>query len=158
MYQKLQERASFHLLAPMVEAYFFGEPAALVRAKATRAPCRFDRGHDVEDFEVDDQAYLAPAPPQAPWRAEPRHRHPKNYLRYLCDPMGKEERAYRETHEGFAALQELAWPAVLQNPAQALFARALIDDLADVLNVPSPCTGSRAPLTARRGDGLLRNI
>jgi hypothetical protein len=158
VYQTLKDRASFHLLNPMVETYFFGEPDALVRAKATRAPCQFDRTRDAEDFEVDDMAYLAPALPTAPWRTVPRHRHPKNYLRYLCDPTGVEERAYRETHEGLAALQALDWQKVLGNPSHAPFARALIDDLSDALNVPSPCQGTCSPLTARKGGGLLRNI
>lgn len=152
VYGVLRARASFHLLTPI------GEEAALARARAIRAPCRFDRARDVEDFEVDDRDYLAPAPAQAPWRAEPRHRHPKNYIRYLCDPTGTEERAYRETHEGLDALQSLDWSEVLKSPTQVQFARALVDDLADALNVPSPCPGTCSALTARKGDGLLRNI
>ena len=158
VYQALAEHGSFHLLAPMVESYFFGEAAALNRAKANRAPNRFDTARDLEDFEVDDPAYLAPAPPTAPWKTEPRHRHPKNYVRYLCDPTGTQLRAYRETHEGLDALRVLAWPTVLENEAHATFARALVEDLADALNVPSPCPGTCSPLTARKGDGLLRNI
>jgi hypothetical protein len=159
IYGELAERGSFHFLAPMVETYFFGEPAALARAKADRAPNRFDATtRDVEDFEVEDVAYLAPAPPTAPWNAGPRHRHPKHYVRYLCDPTGSQARAYRETHEGLEALRVLDWPAVLRNEAHAAFARALIDDLADALNVPSPCPGTGSPLTVRRGEGLLRNI
>jgi hypothetical protein len=158
VYQALAQRGSFHLLAPMVETYFFGEAAALERAKATRAPNRFGAARDLEDFEVDDPAYLAPAPSTAPWKTEPRHRHPKNYVRYLCDPTGTQLRAYRETHEGLDALQGLSWTAVLRNDAHSAFARALVDDVADALNVPSPCPGTCSPLTARKGDGLLRNI
>jgi hypothetical protein len=142
----------------MAEAYFFGEPAALGRAKATRAH-RFDPGaRDLEDFEVDDPDYLAPAPAGAPWNTTPRHRHPKHYVQFLCDPTGTQPRAYRETHEGLAALAQLDWPAVLQHEQYGAFARALIDDLADALDVSTPCPGLCAPLTARKGDGLLRNI
>jgi hypothetical protein len=155
VYQALAERGSFHLLTPMVESYFFGEAAALRRAKAHRAPNRFDTARDLEDFEVDDAAYLAAT---VPGKAEPRHRHPKNYVRYLCDPTGTQLRAYRETHEGLDALQVLDWKAVLRQEAHAAFARALIDDVADALNVPSPCPGTCSPLTMRKGDGLLRNI
>jgi len=158
VYQALAERGSFHLLAPMAESYFFGEAAALQRAKAHQATNRFDTARDLEDFEVDDAAYLAPAPSTAPWKAEPRHRHPKNYVRYLCDPTGTQLRTYRETHEGLEALQVLDWTAVLRQEAHAAFARALIDDVADALNVPSPCPGTCSPLTMRKGDGLLRNI
>ena len=158
VYQALAERGSFHLLVPMVESYFFGEAAALQRAKANRAPNRFDTARDLEDFEVDDPAYLAPAPSTASWKSEPRHRHPKHYVRYLCDPMGTQPRPYRETHEGLDALQVLDWSAVLLNEAHAAFARALVDDVAEALNVSSPCPGTCSPLTARKGDGLLRNI
>lgn len=158
VYQALKERASFHLLTPMPEAYFFGEPAALERAKASKAPSRFDSARDVEDFEVDDPGYLAPAPANAPWNKENRHRHPKNYVRYLCDPTGREGRVYRETHEGAEALKTLDWQRVLRDETHAQFARALIDDIADALAVPSPCPGTCSPLTARRADGLLRNI
>lgn len=158
VYRTLARRASFHLLVPMPEAYFFGEPAALERAKASKAPCRFDSRRDVEDFEVDDLDYLAPAPEKAPWNAKDRHRHPKNYVRYLCDPTGREARAYRETHEGAEALRTLDWQRVLRQGTHAQFARALIDDIADALAVPSPCPGTCSPLTARRADGLLRNI
>ncbi len=158
VYQALAERGSFHLLAPMVESYFFGEAAALKRAKATQAPNRFNMARDLEDFEVDDPAYLAPAPSTAPWKTEPRHRHPKNYVRYLCDPTGTQLRAYRETHEGLEALRVLDWFVVLLNEAHAAFARALVDDVAEALNVPSPCPGMCSPLTVRKGDGLLRNI
>ncbi|AKI98498.1 hypothetical protein ATI61_122104 [Archangium gephyra] len=154
VYQALAERGSFHLLAPMVESYFFGEAAALQRATAHQAPNRFDTARDLEDFEVDDAAYLAAT---VPGKYEPRHRHPKNYVRYLCDPTGQ-RRAYRETHEGLDALRVLDWTSVLRQEAHAAFARALIDDVADALNVPSPCPGVCSTLTVRKGDGLLRNI
>ena len=159
VYRELAERGSFHFLVPMVETYFFGEPAALVRAKANRTPNHFDAAtRDVEDFEVGDPVYLSPAPSTAPWNAEPRHRHPKNYVRYLCDPTGTQARAYRETQEGLEALSVLDWPAVLDNEEHSTFARALIDDISDALSVQSPCPGRCSPLTARRGGGLLRNI
>lgn len=158
VYQALSERGSFHLLAPMVESYFFGEAAALERARANRAPNRLDPARDLEDFEVDDLDYLTPAPSTASWKAVPRHRHPKNYVRYLCDPTGTQPRAYRETHEGLEALRVLDWTTVLRQEAHAVFARALVDDVADALNVPSPCPGVCSPLTVRRGDGLLRNL
>jgi len=34
--ERIRERCSFHLLSPMLEAYFFGEPAGLRRAEAIR--------------------------------------------------------------------------------------------------------------------------
>jgi hypothetical protein len=158
VYRALAQRASLHLFVPMPEAYFFGEPAALARANALKAPCRFDSARDVEDFEVDDPGYLAPAPMGAPWNGRERHRHPKNYVRYLCDPTGQIPRAYRETHEGAEALRTLDWQKVLRDETHAQFARALIGDIADALDIPSPCPGTCSHLTARRDGGVLRNI
>ncbi len=57
--QNVRERCSFHLMAPMTEAYFFGEAAALKRAGAMRNPSRFDRQVcDPEAFTVADSRYL----------------------------------------------------------------------------------------------------
>jgi hypothetical protein len=92
IYRQIQARTSFHLFVPLLESYFFGEPAALGRASADLSKNIFNPAvRDVEDFEVVDPAYMAP-PPDADWKPNPRH--PKAYLKYLCHP-----RAYRETHE-----------------------------------------------------------
>jgi hypothetical protein len=159
----VRERCSFHLLSPMVEAYFFGEPAALERAGATR-PARIDpRVSDVEDFVTDDPDFLAPPDGKHPvWAKAQRARHPKRYLQFLCDPEGDNPRAYRETKGGHEALRSLDWRAVLDPPSHVRFARAFLADLAEALGSPELATlfpGEAHGLTSRNDrDNVLRNI
>jgi hypothetical protein len=167
-YEHVRERCSFHLLVPMVEAYFFREPAALTRAGAMRAS-RFDASAaDVETrFEVSDPDFLAPPdrPPREklpPWATANRRRHPKHYLQFLCDPTGTEPRAYVETQGGQAALRALDWPMVLESHEHVRFLRSLIHDLADALGeyaVAERFAGATHPCTwPPPTDKLLRNV
>ncbi len=159
----LRERCSFHLLRPMVEALFFGEPAAVLRAAGpgvTLPPVRFDPGAcDIERFETRDEGYLEVADDATrsisfrPWR----RRHPKLYLQYLLASSGS---FYKETEHGKRALATLDWQTVVAPPCHAQMVRALLDDLADMLGVtlPSCAAGPCHPLTQRRSGGYLRNI
>lgn len=182
----LRERASFHLAAPMTEAWFYGDPGSTARNRVPegRAP-RLRAGVDPEAFETDDADYSADqgeacaqlldrnrrrkedrrppwviAPkPEAPWFT--RERHPKAYLQWLCrDPRENACTAWQESKSGAEALRALDWQAVLANPAQCTFARALLADLADALREPAPfpAGGGLAPQTARRQGGVLRNV
>lgn len=175
--ERVRARCSFHLLCPMLEAYFFAEPdrperpGAPGRAGALR-PARFEpASRDVEDFETADEGFLA-VPDRscyadgrrAEWSTPDRARHPKQYLRYLCEPdlATTSPRPYKETHGGCAALQHLDWSVVLQPAAHARFLRSLLDDVADALGerVPIPA-GELHPLTCRKpGQGayVLRNV
>jgi hypothetical protein len=73
---RLRERCSFHLLCPMLEAYFFGEPAALHRAGGTQPPI-LDPTRHLEAFHVMDPAFLQPGDARDhPWRRPDRARHP----------------------------------------------------------------------------------
>ena len=167
-YEHVRARCSFHLLAPMVEACFFREPAALVRAGARRASLMDASAADVEtSFEVNDPDFLAipdrPARDKLPpWATSDRARHPKRYLQFLCDPTGTEPRAYVETDGGRAALRDLDWPMVLEPQEHVRFLRSLIHDLADALDedaVAQRFAGTTNPLTwPPPGDRLLRNI
>jgi hypothetical protein len=153
----LRDRASFHLFVPMPESYFYAEAAALARAGAKTAS-RFDVAqHDTEGFEVDDPDYRQWLAKRAPNAIEP-HRHPKQYLRYLCDPHANIERAYRETKEGMRALETLSWSEVTARAARECYARALLEDFADGIGASWESPGPVAPLTARRSGGLLRNL
>ncbi|WNG15619.1 hypothetical protein [Cystobacter fuscus] len=155
--EHLRRRASFHLFVPMPEAYFYAESAALTRAGA-KAASRFDVAqHDTEAFEVDDPDYRQWLQRRAPNAVEP-HRHPKQYLRYLCDPNASAERAYRETKEGAQALERLAWSEVTAREAREAYARALLEDFAEGIGANWQSPGPVAPLTARRSGGLLRNL
>jgi hypothetical protein len=167
-YERVRERCSFHLLAPMVEAYFFREPAALTRAGAQRASLFDASTADVEtSFLVNEPDFLAPPDRPAkeklpPWATADRARHPKRYLQFLCDPTGKKARAYVETNGGRAALRDLDWPAVLAPQAHVRFMRSLIHDLAHALGqdaVAQRFAGATHPLTwPPRNNRLLRNI
>jgi hypothetical protein len=157
--QRFQDRCSVHFLCPMVEAYFFGEPAALLRASATR-PAELDATRHLEAFAAVDPAFLAlPSVRGHPWRSEDRKHHPKHYLRFLNDPTDEEVDRYRETRHGRDALATLDWATVFAyEPTGITFARSLFDDLADALGIPSPFPGNCHPLTERRQNGVLRNL
>jgi hypothetical protein len=140
---RARSRCSFHLLVPMIEAYFFGDTSALARANALPPSAQL-RHSDLEDFATSDAGYLASVEEAQqqklrddfPWfRYE---KHPKHYLAYLADAAGG---AYDETNEGVAALSSLDWAGVASFGAPLTFARALFQDIADLLDVPSPLGG-----------------
>jgi hypothetical protein len=156
---RVRERCSFHLLCPMLEAYFFGEPAALQRAGGGR-PAKLDPTHHLEDFLAVDPEFMAPVEVREhPWRRPDRARHPKRYLSFLVDLDDTERVCYKESRDGVRALSTLDWTQVFAyQPPGIAFAHALFDDLADALGVENPFPGACHPLTARRSGGTLRNI
>jgi hypothetical protein len=156
---RVRERCSFHLLCPMLEAYFFGEPAALERAGAAR-PAKLDATRHLEDFLAADPELMAPDDVREhPWRRPDRARHPKRYLSFLVDPDDTERVGYKESRDGVWALATLDWAQVFAyQPPGIAFAHALFDDLADALGVENPFPGPCHPLTERRSGGTLRNI
>jgi PAS domain-containing protein len=96
---RLRERCSFHLPCPMLEAYFFGEPAALTRARAAR-PAMLDPGRHLEDFRVVENSFLfltAADVRDHPWRRPDRTQHPKQYLSFLVDPDDGGIAPYKES-------------------------------------------------------------
>lgn len=160
-YETVRRRCSFHLLCPMVEAYFFGEPAALTRAGAVRPSLFAEATTDVEAFDVDDAAFLAPpdVDDKHDWRRSDRRKHPKRYLKFLSDADANGDSKYAETHGGADALRTLAWSGVLRHQDRARFARSLFEDLAEGLGRSSPYPGDVAEVTWCRGrSGILRNV
>lgn len=172
--RRIASRCSFHLMVPMTEAYFFGEPAALVRAEANKRPSLFDGTCDVEEFLVEDPEYLRypeVTPETVPnkerrkrsWakNVDVRRRHPKLYIRFLCSPDDPFGNVYRELRQGATAFKSLAWDQVAHNSAHMKFARAIVADIADFLDVQNPLPGKEHPLTARsasRHMSTLRNL
>ncbi len=162
--ERVRERCSFHLLAPMVESYFFAEPAALVRAGTSRASLVDATAIDLEAFVTNDPDYLAHA--DVPhrqklksWATPERARHPKHYLRFLCEPTNPHTRRYVESEGGAAALRELAWGQVFAHAERVRFARALFEDIVERLGVPHPFPGEGHPATASfRSAHVLRNL
>jgi hypothetical protein len=162
--QRVRERCSFHLFAPMVEAYFFAEPAALARAGATRS-ARLDATRpDLEDFLTSDLEFLQH--PDVPhqqkrksWAIAERARHPKHYLRFLCEPANPHTDRYVETRGGAAALGHLAWRQVFTHADRVRLARSLFEDLAEGLGVEHPFPGESHPATSNfKAARVLRNL
>ncbi|MEM9456487.1 MAG: hypothetical protein AAGF11_20070 [Myxococcota bacterium] len=137
--EALRLKVSFHLMAPMTEAYFFADAAAFDRATAPAPshPNLFDPATDVEAFMVDDPDYLdPPADRGSRWRTQGgRQGHPKRYLLYLTESSAGGQ--YRESEHGAHALADLDWPAVVRQPDQTRFARSLLVDLVDMLGLPN---------------------
>jgi hypothetical protein len=142
---KLAARCSFHLMAPMTEAYFFGDPAALARATTPGAhhPCCFDAtNNNVEEFYVEDSPFSTPPVSQRrdryDWRTANREWHPKHYLEYLTDETLTGRGRYDELLHGAPALAALDWAHVMRHDltrttAFARFARSLLADLRSML-------------------------
>lgn len=166
--RRVRERCSFHLLAPMVEAYFFAEPAALGRAGAVR-PSQVDASAiDLEAFVTGDPDFLnhpfvphKQSPKQKSWAIPlpERARHPKYYLRFLCDPTNPHTDRYGETKGGAEALRKLDWALVFSHTERVRLARSLFEDIADRLGVPHPFPGQGHPATADfKNARVLRNL
>jgi hypothetical protein len=180
----LRDKVSFHLVAPMIEAWLFADPQALVRAGVSaETPVYFSEETDPEAFKTEDGAYLAateadcpalaalPAKKKKAYRPKwlgsmPRERHPKGYLQWLCRaPADRSCTRYAETEGGGPALAGIRWEILVSRPdAHFAFLRALIEDLEDGLGGPSangPVGGVVSNLTARScvpRDAVLRNI
>lgn len=135
-YQAVRDRCSFQLFRPMTEAYFFGEPAALIRAGAVLSPQTAH--YDWEQFLSSDTTFLGlPAGSDRLVNMPPRQRHSKSYLHYLCDPtLADKKRKYKETKHGVNALATLAWEMVLTERPHCPFLHAFLDDLAEALHTP----------------------
>jgi hypothetical protein len=155
---RLRESASFHLLAPMTEAYFFADAPALVAVGVKKMPV-LAAGQDHEDFLVEDTGYLQPVDGAHSWARPDRAKHPKRYLQYLLDPA--EVVRYRETKQGLAGLQATHWRRVVpaRPPAQLRLLRSLLFDLAMGLGTdPAWIGASPHPATWQHPGGVLRNI
>lgn len=162
----LRERCSFHMLKPMVESYFFGDPAALHLAGARHPPLLVVR--DPEGFESCDPKWL---PQCAQENAHPdrqrlkpwwRHeKHPKHYLQHLCDRAGA---VYDEGLSGMVALTALKWVDVPGEPAAAPILRCLFEDLSEWFGIENPLgPGTTSPIlypppSTRPEQRILRNL
>lgn len=164
--ERVRERCSFHLFVPLVEAYFFGEPAALTRAGIPETTTIYRRGDDVEDFETSDPDFLRlcatlnaeKASQGAGWWRE--ERHPKRYIDFLVERAGG---SYSE-NAGARALGTLEWPVVGALPAATRFARSLFEDLSNLLETANPLgpgdthEGTYPARRTRREERVLRNL
>jgi hypothetical protein len=164
--QRVRERCSFHLLAPMVEAYFFAEPEALVRAGAVQSSRVDATAIDLEEFITDDPGYLGHPVVRHQQKRKSwaipmpeRARHPKHYLRFLCEPTDPLTKRYVETQGGAEALRRLDWTRVFAHKERVRLARSLFEDIAFGLRVPNPFPGEGHPATAGfKKARVLRNL
>lgn len=155
----LRTRCSAHLLAPMIESYFFSDPNALVIAGVPTSTQVLREPSDIEEFHTFDAAYLRAAHRdevgELPFGSAPCV-HPKHYLRYLT------ALAYRETHDGVAATHALKWELVLAERAHARFLRSMFEDISWMLGQPNPSAGETHPATWRSAvagaSSALRNV
>jgi hypothetical protein len=148
--ERLRDRASFHLLSPMTEAYFFGQEGPMV-SLGVAGRTELAPGVDLEEFTVADATYLTAPEGSAEWAKANRRRHPKHYLQYLMSD------GYGETDEGLAALEKVDWRRLADDyPAHLRFLRALLADLAHGLGRTDVPPGPEHEATRLRG-GVLRN-
>ncbi len=173
----VRERVSFHLLVPMIEAWFFGAPSALTSLGVTSA---FHKKGDPEKFESTHQDYLnaiasqcsgwcrnhRPKDDRPKWIREDGRRaeHPKGYLQWLliC-PEHKTCTRYREGEGGAAtALAKIDWAQLFTSLDRMRWARTLVQDIAERLGVQPTIDleGEVTPHTERRASPsmVLRNV
>jgi len=99
------------------------------------------------------------SPERKSWAIPGRARHPKHYLRFLCDPNDPYTQRYKEAKTGAEALSQLAWGQVFSHEERVQLARALFEDLSLGLGVPHPFPGSAHPATADfKSARVLRNL
>lgn len=177
----LRERVSFHLIVPMIEAWFFGDPQALRAAGVPAGVEPFLDGSSLEDFlTIRDIQYVGAREEHCPcwiargkrkkdqpkWLGDQRERHPKGYLQWLCHDGGaKNCTSYDESGKGADALKALDLNVVRTNPGLH-YLGALLEDLADALEtrlpLPWPPIFPDDPpatrLSNRPRDHVLRNL
>lgn len=164
----LRERASLHFMVPMIEAYFFADPGALMAAGLPPSTMPALTDVDVENFGTDDPSFLLHADVENRRRqsAGRSHRsfakHPKEYLQHLC--VRDAGRGYIETRDGVAALERIDWLHVCEKPGVARHIRSLFADLAELAQVANPLgEGETAAETWKRhssaeSERCLRNL
>ena len=181
--EALGAKVSFHLIAPMIEAWFFADPEALLRAGVpAETEVYFEDSTDPEAFVTADGAYLAATESTCPafvalapgrkkklrpkWIGSlQRERHPKGYLQWLCRaPAERSCTNYSETKTGGVALAEIHWEVLLNRPSEQFrFLRALVENLEDGLGCcPTVPVGEGASLLTARSavpqHAVLRNL
>lgn len=141
---RIQACCSFHLLCPMVEAYFFADPATLSVGGVAVNPV-LTHATDVEQFDaardldLDWQSFCNEKNLQQAsikntwWRTE---RHPKLYLEQLLRISNAPE--YHETTLGAKMIQSTNWATVAKTPTDSPVISALLEDIWDWFGFPRP--------------------
>lgn len=169
----LRTKASFRIVMPMIEAWFFADPNGPSNAGAL-FPANWQKELDPEQFQTEDAQYLsddgsscseATARKKNPAWLPSSKSHPKRYLSWLCrNPSSRNCSNYRETKEGKNALEAIDWEKVLSHPEHCTFLRSMIEDLRDGLGSEPAYSfprGNEAECTSLRtapANRVLRNI
>jgi hypothetical protein len=179
----LRARVSFHLVVPMIEAWFFADRSALTVAGVPPQAAVVVEP-DLEMFCTNHLAYLGatekdcpclPSRPDQNKKYRPkwlgtlsRERHPKGYLQWLCiDGAAKNCTRYSESVSGGDALKGLRWEALLTRPGSPFrYLRALLADISGALGQApivrveedSDRLGTFDQAPARPRDHVLRNL
>ncbi len=176
--KRLREQISFHLAAPMMESWFFGDMSALqTEVPAAYWPPRITANRDPEDFLTDDLAYendtgaacaattQSSRRPRPFWLKPDRREHPKAYMKWLLrNPNLAYCSSYMESQEGVRILGRLDWSTLLATPTWFPYLRALVHDLESALGPPAfdiAAGGTEASWTSisqPRTNPVLRNL
>lgn len=170
---RIRTCCSFHLLCPMVEAYFFSAPNTLTHGGVAAAiNPRLVHPTDVEQFDASpdpDPAWQATCISKNAtqialmpwWRTE---RHPKHYLTHLLSVS--KAPAYHETTLGASMIEATHWPTVAKNQTDSPIISALLEDIWDWYGIFPPagqCVGTSSNVVYRVGTTpplqlILRNL
>lgn len=159
--KNIRSRASFHLLTPMPEAYFFGDANTLSTMDIEPNKPKLRHLTDVEQFESNDPDWLTVCERKNnqkklnnnPWW---KHEcHSKDYLEHLFP-------SYKETLHGKKALEQLPWNTIPKCPQDIRCIRALFQDLANWFAISNPIgNGDMHPAFSNFADNdqkTLRNM
>ena len=159
--KNIRSRASFHLLSPMPEAYFFGVSDTLSTMGIEPNRPKLRHPTDVEQFESSDPNWLTTCyrENERKLKNEPwwKHEcHPKHYLNHLLNFT------YLETTQGKKALEELRWDNIPKCDQDTRCIRGLFQDLANWFAISNPIgNGDMHPAFSNFADNdqkTLRNM
>ena len=169
----IQRCCSFHLLCPMVEAYFFADLTTLISGGVSnKHPPLLSHPTDVEQFDSspDINALWRSTcevknreqnPINPWWKTE---RHPKRYLTHLLSISGAP--LYHETTLGARMIEATNWSTVAKVTTDTPIVSALLGDIWDWFGQTPPSgyfqgmssTGTYQVKTTPPGGRMLRNI
>jgi hypothetical protein len=170
---RIQSCCSFHMLSPMVEAYFFADSMTLTSCgvAAGNQPVlvhptdveQFDASHDLHpQWQSACQIKnLQQKSINAWWKTE---RHPKRYLTHLLSVSAAP--AYHETTLGASMIEATNWSTVAKTPTDSPIISALLVDIWDWFGQAPPAgqfqgassTTTYQVKTTRPIQRVLRNI
>lgn len=163
-FARIKEKASFHLLSPMLESYFFTDSQSIESMDLDPKIVKKDSA-DAEQFRTDQEEYLSSVdhlePPFTGWTSQKWFgSHPKHFINYHFDTPAEYDpnnNLYRETSHGAEALRKLRTDSVFVDNQYCTFLRSLINDLSFALDF-DPVSGVENELTKFGNGHTLRNI